>query len=53
MMNILLKQAVEQVVETMKNDYIRWSTQDGKKAMSEYSKEVVDNWNIEINGIPP
>jgi hypothetical protein len=48
MMNILLKQAVEQVVETMKNDYIRWSTQDGKKAMSEYSKEVVDNWNIEI-----
>mgnify|MGYP006092827265 FL=1 len=48
MMNILLKQAVEQVVETMKNDYIRWSTQDGKKTMSEYSKEVVDNWNIEI-----
>jgi hypothetical protein len=47
-MNVLLKQAVEQVVETMKQDYIRWSTHDGKKPLSGYNQEVVDNWNIEI-----
>lgn len=47
-MNDALKQAVEQVVETMKQDYINWSTQNGKKPLNGYHQEVVDNWNIEI-----
>ena len=47
-MNILLKQAVEQVTETMKQDYINWCTSNGKKDLSGYHKEVIDNWKIEI-----
>jgi len=47
-----LLEAVEQVVETMKQSYIDWATHDGNKVLSEYNKEVVDNWNIEIKEGP-
>lgn len=48
-MNEKLKDGVLQVIETMKQDYINWSTQNGKKPLSDYHKEVVANWNIEIH----
>lgn len=47
-MNKELLQAVETVIETMKQDYIDWSTQNGKKPLSSYHKDVIDNWKIEI-----
>ena len=46
-MNDALKQAVDTVIATMKQDYINWSTNNGKSLLSGY-QEVVDNWNIEI-----
>ena len=48
-MNDALKQAVDTVIATMKQDYINWSTGNGKKPLSGYHQEVVDNWKIEIH----
>lgn len=47
-----LLEAVEQVAETMKQDYIDWATHSGKKPLSDYHKQAVDNFNIEIKEGP-
>ena len=47
-MNAELLEAVEQVVDTMKQSYIDWATHDGAKPMSGYMQDVVDNWEVEI-----
>jgi len=47
-----LLEAVEQVVKTMKQDYIRWATQGGKKPVSDFHQQALDNFNIEIKEGP-
>tara|TARA_B100000989_G_C19522894_1_gene465180 strand:+ start:1889 stop:2245 length:357 start_codon:yes stop_codon:yes gene_type:complete len=47
-MNDKLKQGVLQVIETMKQDYIRWSTSNGNKPLSDFHKKQVDSWKVEI-----
>ncbi len=33
------------LLASIKQDYIRWTTQDGKKELTGYSKDQVDNWD--------
>lgn len=40
-----LNEAIEQLKKAIKQDYVRWSTSNGTKPLSNYSQEVVDNFD--------
>ena len=35
---------IQNMIQGAKDDYVRWSTSDGRKELTGYSKEQVDNW---------
>ena len=40
-----LDEGIKNLMAGAKKDYERWSTQNGQKELSGYSKEQVDNWD--------
>ena len=38
-------EAIEQLKVAIKQDYINWTTQNGTKELSSYSKDQIDNWD--------
>jgi aspartyl aminopeptidase len=40
-----LQEGVKNMMSGAKEDYIRWSTNNGKKELSGYSKEQVEKWD--------
>ena len=40
-----MQEQIQTLLESIKQDYINWCTQDGRKELSGYSKDQVDNWD--------
>ena len=40
-----LNEAIEQLKTAIKQDYVKWSTSNGTKPLSNYSQEVVNNFD--------
>ena len=40
-----MQEQIQTLLQSIKQDYIDWTTQDGKKEMSSYSQGQVDNWD--------
>lgn len=40
-----MQEQIQTLLKSIKQDYINWTTQDGKKELTGYSKDQVDNWD--------